>query len=183
MIEIKIGAHPDHGDLRQQVVKSMAALGFYEHRLAGADPSATGPAPSNPVERVIAKKKGSTKPAEEPKQSIQSGEERVGPEDTAEETAQDDADEEADKTDSEKVTHDGIRAALGEYMQKFGMPAAQEDGPKVIGLALGDKAKTKVSDIPDDQAALKKVLDGVREMITKNPFKREPVKADAKKGK
>lgn len=180
MIEIKIGAHPDHGDLRKQVVDSMAAIGFYP-------PSESAPAGVNvgkPTEKPAKEPKAAktTKPAEEPKQSIQSGEERVGPEDAAEETAQDDADEEADKADGEKITHDMIRAALGEYVQKFGMPAAQEDGPKVVGLALGDKTKSKVSDIPDEQGALKKVLDGVREMIAKNPFKREPVAAP-KKGK
>lgn len=183
MIEIKIAAHPDYGDLRAQVVKSMAALGFFEHRLAGAEPNMTGPAQSEgnkPVEKPAKKTdKKSTKPADEPKQAIQTGEERKAPDDepeAEEETAQDEADEAADKGDSDELTHDTVRNALGEYVKLYGMAAAQEDGPKLLKLIF-KKDNLKISDIPDTQDDLKKALAGVKEMLEKNPFKREKVKA------
>lgn len=112
--------------------------------------------------------------------NISTGGERVDPE-----TAKQDAKDEADETiaaqnakiiDAKKWSHDDVRDALGEYVNKFGMPAAQEDGPKVLVLLFGE-GKAKVSDIPDDQVALAKAVEGIKEMSEKNPFKREPAKA------
>lgn len=99
--------------------------------------------------------------------------------DTPEVEAQDAADEKAEadavkEASGNKLTLDDVRAALGDYVKKFGMPAAQEDGPKVITLMFGE-GKVKVSDIPDDQAALEKAVAGVREMIAKNPYSRAKV--------
>jgi len=110
------------------------------------------------------------------KQAISTGDERVGPEDDAETVEQDAADEKAETEaarDPEKpLSLDDVRGALGAYVKKFGMDAAQQDGPKVLKMVCGD-ACAKISDIPDDQAKIKGVVDGIGEMLTKNPFQRE----------
>jgi hypothetical protein len=107
--------------------------------------------------------------------AISTGEERVGPEDDAETVAQDEADEKAETEaarDPEKpLTLDDVRGALGAYVKAYGMDAAQADGPKVLKLVCGENC-LKMSDIPDDQAKLKGVVDGINEMILKNPFER-----------
>lgn len=118
---------------------------------------------------------------DEPKGNISTQpEDRKPPADSAETQAQDAADEKG--TDAPKdvktFVHDDVRNALGEYVKKFGMPAALEDGPKVIGMVLGAKAdgtSWKTSEIPDDQAKLAKIVAGAKEMTDKNPFKRDLV--------
>jgi hypothetical protein len=109
---------------------------------------------------------------------ISTGEERIGPEDDAVTAKQDAADEAAETAKAKaaaggKLTLDDVRNALGVYVQKFGMEAAQEDGPKVLKLVCGD-AITKISAIPDDQAIIAKVVAGIEELTAKNPFKRSP---------
>lgn len=178
MIEIKVTAGLDHGPLRAQVVESMAALGFLP--MNGTAPAATPTVTTDTKSEVdTTKKTGRPKngaQAEEQKQSIQTGEERVGPEDDAETQARDAADEAADKADTDAVTLDSIKDALGEYVKTYGMPATQEDGPKLLKLIFGEKV-SKVSDIPNEPEALKKALDGVKEMLKKNPYKRDLMKA------
>ncbi len=122
------------------------------------------------VEPAAAKSTRATKPKTE-KQSIQTGDDRVGPQDTPETERQDAADEAADKKPAAKLSHDDVRAALGRYVQKFGMPAAQEDGPKVLALIFGADID-KVSLIKDGQDELKKAVEGINEMTKKNPYKR-----------
>ena len=115
----------------------------------------------------------------EPEQpNISTGAERIGPA-NPEDAAQDAADEaaEAEKVKAAaggKLTHDDVRSALKGYVTAFGMQAAMEDGPKVITLVVGE-GKVKVSDIPDDQDVLAKVIAGIEEMTAKNPFKRDAV--------
>ena len=112
-------------------------------------------------------------PAEEPKAAISTGEERIDPT-TEADAEQDAADEaaEAEATKPAELTHDDVRAALKRYLDAFGMPAALEDGPKVLKLMFGDAA-AKASDVPTDQASLQKAIAGIDEMRVKNPFKRE----------
>jgi hypothetical protein len=72
---------------------------------------------------------------------INSGEERVGPEDDAETQAQDTADEQAEvdaNRDAEApLTIEDLKMAMSEYVTKFDMGAAQEDGVNIFGDALG----------------------------------------------
>jgi cell division septation protein DedD len=91
-------------------------------------------------------------------QAISTGEERVGPQDTPADEKQDAADEAADKKPATKLDHDSVRSALGEYVKKFGMPAAQEDGPKCLALVFKGKEIDKVSLIPDTQEDLQKAF-------------------------
>lgn len=80
---------------------------------------------------------------EEPKANISTGEERADP---------------AEESSDEPLTHDDVRNALGDYAAKFGMPAAQKNGPKFMGA-------DKISAIPDDQDALRKAVDAIRAEI------------------
>jgi len=100
-------------------------------------------------------------------------------EDSPEVQAADAADEAAEtaaaKVDG-KLTLDDVRNALGLYVGAFGMAAAQADGPvliaKVLGVEHNPAAPKKISDLGDDQVLLRRAVDGVSEMITKNPFSR-----------
>lgn len=104
--------------------------------------------------------------------------------DSVEDQKQDAADEQAE-TDAAKaanggkLTLDDVRNALGDYVKAYGMQAAQADGPVLIARVLGvdvDPAKPKkISDLGDDQALLKRAVEGVAEMIAKNPFSRTAV--------
>lgn len=92
---------------------------------------------------------------------------------TAEQDAADEQAEADAKVDaSAPLTHDDVRAAMGKYVKAYGMAAAQADGPILIQRVLGDETKSKISELPDDQAVLAKAVAGVEEMISKNPFKR-----------
>lgn len=96
---------------------------------------------------VMADLRAAAAPEEKP--AISTGEERVDP-------AQEEAPGEDD--DGEPLTHDDVRDALGDYAAKFGMPAAQKNGPKLMGA-------DKISAIPDDQASLRKAVTAIRNAI------------------
>lgn len=98
---------------------------------------------------VMADLRAAAAPKDEaPASNISTGEERVDP-----------AAEEDDEGD-EPLAHDDVRAALGDYAAKFGMPAAQKNGPKLMGA-------DKISAIPDDQAALRAAVEAIRGAIEK----------------
>jgi hypothetical protein len=98
---------------------------------------------------------------------------RVGPEDDP----QDDADEQAESeaTRPPELTHDDIRNAFGQYVNRYGMAAAQEDGQKLFAQVFDSVKVEKISEIPNDQQSLTNALWGVKEMIEKNPFERKAV--------
>lgn len=104
---------------------------------------------------------------------ISTGEERIDPT-TEADAAQDAADEaaEAEATKPAELTHDDVRAALQKYLTAYGTPAAMEDGPKVLSMMFGAEV-TKVSAVPNNQAALAKAIAGIEEMLAKNPFARQ----------
>lgn len=92
----------------------------------------------------------------------------------APEAAAQDVRDEAPAAPAADATIDDVRAALGVYVKKFGLPAAQADGPKLLGELFGEGCK-KVSDIPNTPAAYAKAVAAVNEMVEKNPNKREAV--------
>lgn len=101
-----------------------------------------------------------------------SPEDRQDP-DNPQDAADEKAETEATKAASgKKLTHDDARGALGKYVNRFGMEAALEDGPKVLNLLFGESV-SKVSAIPDDQESLAKAVAGIDEMTAKNPYKRQ----------
>jgi hypothetical protein len=141
------------------------------------------------TERPGDKPNSRTRRAAAPKDDAPKGNISTSPEDRKDPAvseagqAKDKADEQAESAGNKTagtLKHDDIRGALGDYVKAFGMPAALEDGPKVLAMVLGDKPdKTdwKISEIPEDQDKLGKILGGIKEMTEKNPFKREAAKA------
>jgi len=94
---------------------------------------------------------------------------------SAETTAKDDKDEKAEtKGKAKKLTHDDARQELNKYVKRYGLEAAQEDGPKVIGLVFKGKGYETIKECPDDQESLEALIAGFEELLTKNPFNREP---------
>ena len=88
-------------------------------------------------------KKATRRKAKDEKSQISTQpENRVDPQDDAETAAQDEADEtaeaEAARDDDKPLTIDDFRAAAGDYIQRFGMEAAQADGPVLLKSALGE---------------------------------------------
>lgn len=174
MLEIRITGTQDNGPIRTQVEEAMAAIGFMPEAKTGIVVNKTA---DEAAEKLVADKRpsGRTRAAKaEAAQITENPENRVNPEEAAEREAQDQKDEAAEvKATVAKLTLDDVRAALGKYVKAYGMPAAQEDGPKLIGKII--PGKTKISDIPaDDQEIIKKTIAGVEEMLAKNPFGREP---------
>ena len=85
--------------------------------------------------------------------AISTGEARVDP-DNPEDVAQDEADEAADAAVSNggKLTHDNLRDVMATYVKAYGLPAAQEDVPKVFAGLFGEGV-VKVSQVPEDRIA------------------------------
>jgi cytoskeletal protein RodZ len=104
----------------------------------------------------------------------------AAPADPAPETqAQDAADEKAESTKAveaaaekagvepgEVFDRNVMRNAGGDYARIYGMPAAQEDGPKIIGHAAFSK-------VPDDE--IEKATRALRAAIETNPYGRTKV--------
>jgi hypothetical protein len=116
----------------------------------------------------------------ETKSQISTGGERVGPEDTVEDEDQDKADEKAEVEDTRKeLTRDDVKAAMTQYVNTYGLPATQEDGPKLIGSALGKPPEGedywKLSLIPEDPEKLAKVVNVFQTALSQNPYKRDKV--------
>ena len=123
--------------------------------------------------------------AAETKQNISTGEARVDPEnpeadDSEADAAQDAADEaaevEAHRDPEKPLTIDDVKASVMAYAEKYGMPAAQADGPRIFVEALGAPPKGeefwKFSILPiDDQEKTRKVISIWQRATTENPFK------------
>lgn len=81
------------------------------------------------------------------------------------------------------ATRGEVGAALMEYARKFDgenidpqdistYPFTNEDGGKVFGMLFGADVK-KLSQVPNDPVSYGRALAGIRELLAKNPFKRE----------
>jgi len=118
--------------------------------------------------------------------NISTGDERIDPDhpEDAANAAQDKADEQAEvdsnRDESAPLTPDDVKAAIAPYVTKFGMPAVQEDGPKIFKEALGAPPAGndfwKLSILPyDDQDKIAKVIDVWGKAVELNPLKRAAV--------
>ena len=120
------------------------------------------------------------------KQNISTGEARIDPEnpeeaaDSEADADQDAADEaaevEAHRDPEKPLTIDDVKAVVMAYAEKYGMPAAQADGPRIFVEALGvppkDEEFWKFSILPvDDQEKIRKVISIWQRATTENPFK------------
>lgn len=81
--------------------------------------------------------------------------------------AQDTADEKAEQAPAQgrPLSGDDVRAAMTDYLKKYGKVAAMEDGPKILGVA-------KISELGDDQEKLRKAVEDTASAVANNPFKR-----------
>lgn len=115
------------------------------------------------------------------KPSISTGEERVDPADVeAQDKADEKAEVEATRKEDKPLTIDDVKALLNGYVQKFGLPATQEDGPLIFKEALGvppeGEPYWKLSLLNDaSQEALGKVVTTWKKAIELNPLKRTAV--------
>lgn len=124
-----------------------------------------------------------TDAATEQQQAISTGEERIDPAqaDSAETAAADEADEqaevEASRDPDKPLTLDDVRGAMAAYVQAFGMPATQEDGPKLFKMAVGEppagEAGWKVS-LLETQEQMAAAVKYWTAAVAENPFKRDP---------
>lgn len=168
----------------------------------GAEPSGAPAVRGHTVEQNATRKRGEPSPgkkrrtaaevaedeaaeAAETKQNISTGEARVDPEnpeadDSEADAAQDAADEaaevEAHRDPEKPLTIDDVKAVVMAYAEKYGMPAAQADGPRIFVEALGAPPKGeefwKFSILPiDDQEKIQKVISIWQRATTENPFK------------
>lgn len=95
-------------------------------------------------------------------------ENRVGPEDEPEVQEQDKADEQAEveatREPEKPLTVDDVKAAVGLYVKKFGLDAAQADGPALFVNLLGNPPEGekfwRMSILPTDQAKLANCVKG-----------------------
>lgn len=171
----------------------------------GAEPSGAPAVRGHTVEQNATRKRGEPSPGKKrrtaaevaedeaaeaaenaARQNISTGENRIDPanpevaSDSAEDAAQDAADEtaevEAHRDPEKPLTIDDVKAVVMAYAEKYGMPAAQADGPRIFVEALGAPPKGeefwKFSILPvDDQEKIRKVISIWQRATTENPFK------------
>lgn len=152
MIEIKFTLDPEKG-VYEQLVNYVAAFAPPQG-VSEETEAVTRVTPSTPVEAepVEPKKHRGRKP----KQTSGAAEEEPTV-DVPAVDAQDMADEAAEAA-SDKLTHDDVRAAVGDYTKQFGIVAAQKNIPQLLG--------GPIAEIPEDQAALAAAIQAVRQAMT-----------------
>ena len=151
MIEIKFTLDPK-GDMFEQLMEHVAAF-FPEQTLLPEDDEepVTRVTPDSPVETEPTEPK---KRGRKPKETSVAAKEEVAFVVVPVIDEQDVADEAAEAA-SDVLTHDDVRAAVGEYTRKFGIVAAQ----KVIPALLGKP----IAEIPDDQDSLRAAVAAIRD--------------------
>ena len=151
MIEIKFTLDPK-GNMFDQLMEHIAAFfpGQIEALLDDEEP-VTRVTPDSPVETEPTEPK---KRGRKPKETAVAAKEEVASIAVPVIDEQDVADEAAEAA-SDVLTHDDVRAAVGEYTRKFGIVAAQ----KVIPALLGKP----IAEIPDDQDSLRAAVAAIRD--------------------
>ena len=203
-IEISI---PDFSTTGEPTAKAtllsddMAALGFYREAKRGiyadivahiADATVQAPEsmtsasePAAPIDEAPKRRGRKPKDGEhETRPNIStSPENRVDPaqvEADAKQDAEDEAAEaEAKRNPKAPLTIDDVKAAMTAYVTAYGLPATQEDGPRIFVEALGNppagESYWKLSLLPDDQEKLQKAVDTWAKAVELNPLKREKI--------
>lgn len=102
--------------------------------------------------------------------AISTGGQRIDP-DNPDDVAADEADEAADTAVSNdgKLTHDNLRDIMATYVKAYGLPAAQEDVPKVFSGLFGADV-VKVSQVPEDRIA--EAIEAVKKAGRENTYER-----------
>jgi hypothetical protein len=150
MIEIKFTIDPK-GNMFDQLMEHIAAFFPEQTMLTEED--------EEPVTRVTPDSPVETQPTEPKKRGRKAKETGVAANVEAESVVvpvideQDVADEAAEAA-SDMLTHDDVRAAVGDYTKKFGIVAAQKAIPALLGMPIAE--------IPDDQDSLRAAVDAIR---------------------
>ena len=150
MIEIKFTLDPK-GNMFDQLMEHVAAF-FPEQVVLPEDDEApvTRVTPDTPVETEPTEPK---KRGRKPKETAVAAKAEEVPVAVPVIDEQDVADEAAEAA-SDTLTHDDVRAAVGEYTKKFGIVAAQKAIPALLGKPIAE--------IPDDQASLRAAVAAIR---------------------
>lgn len=128
------------------------------------EPAAAPEAPAAPEAKAPAKR-GRPPKADAPAAAVETAAAAPAPE----EAAQDFLDETPAKT--KPATRDDVRNAMMDYSAKYGMPAAQADGPKILGFP-------KLSAIPDT-ADFASLVAAMKRATETNPYDRAVVPVEA----
>ena len=150
MIEIKFTIDPK-GNMFDQLMEHVAAFFPEQTMLEDDEEPVTRVTPDSPVETEPTEPK---KRGRKPKETAVAAKEEVASIAVPVIDEQDVADEAAEAA-SDVLTHDDVRAAVGEYTRKFGIVAAQ----KVIPALLGKP----IAEIPDDQDSLRAAVAAIRD--------------------
>lgn len=169
-LNINLGVTDDLRSLLLQGVSALVALAGTGDRTY----------PSAPDTSDVSSDKTTKEPAKRTTRKAADKPGPAAPSDPAPEVqAQDAADEKAESTKAveaaaekagvepaEVFDRNVMRNAGGDYARIYGMPAAQEDGPKIIGHAAFSK-------VPDDE--IEKATRALRAAIESNPYGRTKV--------
>jgi len=150
MIEIKFTLDPK-GNMFDQLMEHIAAFFPEQVALDDDEEPVTRVTPDTPVETEPTEPK---KRGRKPKETSVVAKEEVAPVVVPVIDAQDVADEAAEAA-SDTLTHDDVRAAVGEYTKKFGIVAAQKAIPALLGMPIAE--------IPDDQDSLRAAVAAIRD--------------------
>ena len=159
MIEIKFTLDPELSVYDQLLnhVAAFAPTSWPLHEQEEEEP-VTRVTPDSPVETEPTEPK---KRGRKPKETSVAAKEEVAPVVVPVIDEQDVADEAAEAA-SDVLTHDDVRAAVGEYTRKFGIVAAQKAIPALLGRPIAE--------IPDDQDSLRAAILSIKtDMGAVNP--------------
>jgi len=151
MIEIKFTLDPNKS-VYDQLLDHVAAFFPQDIVIAAEDDEepVTRVTPDSPVETEPTEPKKRTRKTKETAAVVKA---EVAPVVMPVIDEQDMADEAAEAA-SDTLTHDDVRAAVGEYTRKFGIVAAQKAIPALLGKPIAE--------IPDDQASLRAAVAAIR---------------------
>ena len=152
MIEIKFILDPELG-VYDQLLNHVAAFAptGWPVQMHDEEEPVTRVTPDTPVETEPTEPK---KRGRKPKETAVAAKEEVASIAVPVIDEQDVADEAAEAA-SDVLTHDDVRAAVGEYTRKFGIVAAQKAIPALLGKPIAE--------IPDDQDSLRAAVAAIRD--------------------
>jgi len=158
MIEIKFTLDPK-GNLFEQLMEHVSWFIPESVKLPEDDEEpVTRVTPDSPVETEPTEPK---KRGRKPKETAVAAKAEEVPVAVPVVNEQDVADEAAEAA-SDTLTHDDVRAAVGEYTKKFGIVAAQKAIPALLGMPIAE--------IPNDQESLRAAITAIKgDMVDTSP--------------
>jgi hypothetical protein len=154
MIEIKFTLDPELS-VYEQLLNHVAAFAptSWPVQMEDDEEPVTRVTPDSPVETEPTEPK---KRGRKPKETSVAAKEEVASVAVPVIDEQDVADEAAEAA-SDTLTHDDVRAAVGEYTKRFGIVAAQKNVPAMLGCPIAE--------IPDTQEALSAAISKLKNLM------------------